>query len=104
MQPAAVTGRSAFLYTAVSLKNDDLKGAKLMKEKSSRPRFQLNVGSGMGLGVAIGALMALLVSTITGDQSIWSWAIPVGLACGLAVGAGSEQARKDRVEKGGEEA
>lgn len=45
----------------------------------------------MAGGVIIGALMALVISAITGDQSVWAWAIPVGLAVGLAVGAGSQK-------------
>lgn len=47
---------------------------------------RLNPGTGMVGGVVVGALVALIVSTITGDQSVWAWAIPVGLASGLAMG------------------
>lgn len=56
--------------------------------------FKLNAGSGMVLGVLIGALIALLVSLITGDTTVWTWAIPVGLAGGLAIGAGSASQRQ----------
>jgi threonine/homoserine efflux transporter RhtA len=59
------------------------------KKEQSKPR--LNPGTGMAGGVIIAALIALLVSALTGDQSIWAWAIPVGLAVGLAVGAGSDK-------------
>lgn len=55
-----------------------------MKNKT----FELNSGTGMVLGVVFGTAVALIVSLITGDGSIWSWAIPVGLATGLAIGAG----------------
>jgi hypothetical protein len=58
-----------------------------MKE-SSNERFKWNAGTGMGAGAIGGALVALLVSSVTGDASIWSWAVPVGLAVGLAIGAG----------------
>lgn len=58
-----------------------------MKNKNSWS-LELNAGTGMVLGIFIGAAIALLVQLITGDGLIWSWAIPVGLACGLAVGAG----------------
>ncbi|MDX1436164.1 MAG: hypothetical protein R3335_05095 [Anaerolineales bacterium] len=57
----------------------------------NQPRFQLNAGTGMALGTIAGALIALVVSLITGDQAVWSWAIPVGLASGLAIGAGRQR-------------
>jgi hypothetical protein len=52
-------------------------------------RFQLNAGTGMALGVLVAGLVALIVSLTTGDNNIWTWAIPVGVASGLAVGAGN---------------
>jgi hypothetical protein len=55
-----------------------------------RRRFTLNAGTGMTLGVIGGALVALLIGAITGDD-IWVWAIPVGLAVGLAIGAGARR-------------
>lgn len=58
-----------------------------MKNKFSQLP-QLNAGTGMLGGIVAGALIALIVNLITGDSIIWSWAIPVGLACGLAIGAG----------------
>lgn len=56
--------------------------------------MQLNAGSGMALGAVGGALVALLVSTTTGDTSVWTWAVPVGLASGLAIGAGRANQRQ----------
>lgn len=53
-----------------------------------KPHFTLNAGTGMAFGVVAGALIAVLVSIVTGDNSVWSWAIPVGMATGLAVGVG----------------
>lgn len=47
---------------------------------------KLAAGTGMAMGVLISAAMALVVQVITGDGSVWSWAIPVGLATGLAIG------------------
>jgi hypothetical protein len=64
---------------------------ELIMNKKLHNKLQLNAGTGMGGGVIVGALIALIVSTITGDQSVWAWAIPVGLASGLAVGAGKGQ-------------
>ncbi|MCA9897630.1 MAG: hypothetical protein KC433_05535 [Anaerolineales bacterium] len=52
--------------------------------------LELNAGTGMVLGIFVGAAIALLIQIITGDSSTWSWAIPVGLACGLAIGAGKQ--------------
>ncbi len=54
-------------------------------------RSRWNAGRGMVAGIFVGAAVALAVSVITGDQSIWSWAIPVGLAVGLAIGAGRQR-------------
>ena len=57
--------------------------------------LKLNAGTGMALGTLVGAAIALLVHTITGDSTIWSWALPVGLAVGLAIGAG-QSSRKEK--------
>ena len=46
-------------------------------------------------GIIVGALIALLVSTLTNDQSVWSYMIPIGVACGLAVGAGRPRRTTD---------
>lgn len=64
-----------------------------VKEKKKSGR-QLNAGTGMVGGIVVGALVALIVSALTGDQAVWSWTIPVGLAAGLAIGAGRQQARR----------
>ena len=56
--------------------------------KNKETRFQLNAGNGMVLGIFVAVLVAVLVNVLAGDSSIWSWAIPVGIASGLAVGAG----------------
>ena len=45
------------------------------------PKAKKFIGSGMSLGILVGAV----VSALTGDWASW---IPVGLATGLAVGAG----------------
>jgi hypothetical protein len=60
-----------------------------MDNQPRKRRFQLNAGSGMALGVIVAAVIALVASFTTGDNSIWLWAIPVGLAVGLAIGAGA---------------
>ena len=58
--------------------------------------LKLNAGTGMALGTLVGATIALLVHTLTGDSTIWNWALPVGLAVGLAIGAGqSNQKEKE---------
>jgi MFS family permease len=49
-----------------------------------------NAGTGMVAGILIGAMIGLAVSAITGDKSAWNWAIPFGLATGLAIGAGKQ--------------
>ncbi len=49
---------------------------------------QKYTGRGMVLGVAVGAV----IRALTGDWAVW---VPVGLATGLAVGAGlTAKARK----------
>lgn len=52
--------------------------------------FDWNAGTGMVAGILIGAMVALAVGAITGDRSAWNWAIPFGLATGLAIGAGKQ--------------
>jgi hypothetical protein len=59
--------------------------------KQEQTRFRWNAGRGMVAGIFIGAAVALVVSAITDDQNVWGWAIPVGLATGLAIGAGRQQ-------------
>ena len=58
--------------------------------EKNQSKLQLNAGTGMALGALIGALVAWIVSSVTGDQAVWSWAVPVGLASGLAIGAGRQ--------------
>ena len=48
----------------------------------------------MALGTLVGVAVALVVQLITGDSFVWSWAIPVGLACGLAIGARNDNSKK----------
>jgi hypothetical protein len=52
---------------------------------------RLTAGKGMALGAVLAALVALVVYLVTGNAAIWVWAIPVGIAVGLAVGAGAAQ-------------
>ncbi|MBK8903684.1 MAG: hypothetical protein IPM53_21050 [Anaerolineaceae bacterium] len=56
---------------------------------------QLNAGTGMAVGVLVSAFIALVVQLATGDSSVWNWAIPVGLAVGLAIGAGRSSVNED---------
>ncbi len=58
-----------------------------------KKRFELNAGTGIALGVIGGALLAVLIMAITGDTGIWVWAIPVGAAVGVAIGASASQRR-----------
>jgi hypothetical protein len=51
--------------------------------------FQLNAGTGMALGAIVAAIIALVVQLITHESSVWTWAVPVGIAVGLAIGAGA---------------
>ncbi len=59
--------------------------------------FQLNAGTGMALGAIVAAIIALVVQLITHDSSVWTWATPVGIAVGLAIGAGAA-ARTSRTD------
>lgn len=56
-------------------------------------RSKLNAGTGMALGAGASALIAAVVHFVTGDSSVWIWAIPVGLGAGLAIGAGSSRGK-----------
>jgi hypothetical protein len=74
------------------------------EEDMKRDLLQLNAGTGMALGTVVAVIIALVVQMTTGDPSVWIWAIPVGVASGLAIGAGA--ARKagrelDRQNKSG---
>jgi hypothetical protein len=55
-----------------------------------------NAGTAMAMGVIIAAIAAFVVQLVTDDLSIWAWAIPVGLAVGLAGGAGAAQKARSR--------
>lgn len=57
---------------------------------TKQKKFQLNAGTGMALGVIVASLIALLISTITGNQDIWAWSVPVGVSVGLAIGVSAE--------------
>jgi hypothetical protein len=57
----------------------------MMKSK----KFRLNAGTGMVLGIITAVLISLVVTLLTGNGDIWLWSIPVGVAGGLAVGAGA---------------
>ena len=58
-------------------------------DQMSSKFFQLNAGTGMAIGAIVAAIIALVVQLITHDSSVWTWAIPVGIAVGLALGAGA---------------
>jgi hypothetical protein len=58
--------------------------------------WELNAGTGTALGIFVGAGVALIVQLITGNSSTWSWAIPVGLACGLTIGAGKSNSHNKK--------
>lgn len=67
------------------------------KEKIMK-RLQLNAGTGMALGVFVAAVIALIVNLVTGNSDVWVWAIPVGIAVGLAIGAGQQNKSKEKHE------
>lgn len=60
-------------------------------DKQERNGFKWNAGTGMAAGAIVGALVALVVNVVTGNADVWAWAIPVGLASGLALGSGKAQ-------------
>lgn len=70
-----------------------------MKQKNRINTKHKKIGLGMALGAVVSALVALIVSSLTGDAAIWSWAIPVGVAVGLAVGAGWTRTGDEPEEK-----
>lgn len=58
-----------------------------------------HVGQGMVIGILISTLIALIVNLITGDSSVWTYMIPIGVAMGAAIGAGqAKQAAPDGEE------
>lgn len=54
-------------------------------------QLRTDMGRGMAMGIAAMVLVSILVNWTTGDDSIWSWSIPVGVAIGTAIGAGMYQ-------------
>ncbi len=60
-------------------------------DKQEKQGFNWNAGTGMTAGVIVGALVALVVNVVTGNADVWAWAIPVGLASGLAISSGKAQ-------------
>ena len=40
--------------------------------------------------ILLAALFAIIINTITGDSSVWSWAIPLGVVIGVAPHVGKE--------------
>lgn len=46
-------------------------------------------GIGMAVGAVAGAIVALVVQLATGDPRVWAYAIPIGVAAGVAIGAGA---------------
>jgi hypothetical protein len=63
--------------------------------------FTLNAGTGMAAGVILACLIALAVQLITGETTVWMWAIPVGVAAGLAIGVGTQFNRQDQNQEKG---
>ena len=60
--------------------------------------MKLSAGSGMVIGAFGAALLALVVQLVTRDTSIWVWAIPIGIAVGLALGAKAGLVKKEKKE------
>ncbi len=58
--------------------------------------LKLNAGTGMALGAISAAVVALIVHLLTGSAAIWSWALPVGIAAGLAIGVGAGSKGQDK--------
>jgi hypothetical protein len=56
-----------------------------------KKRFELNAGTGIALGIIAGAALAALVTALTADTGIWVWAIPLGAAIGVAIGASRQR-------------
>jgi hypothetical protein len=63
-------------------------------------KFQLNPGTGMGLGAITAVLISLIVQLTTNDSFIWVWAIPIGIAIGFQMGIVSKKKRDiDNIKK-----
>lgn len=54
------------------------------------------IGQGMGIGIVIGALIALIVNITTGDDSVWSYMIPIGVSMGVPIGIGLDARNKKK--------
>jgi hypothetical protein len=59
-----------------------------MNNKSESTFLQKNI---MLVSILISAFVALLVSTATGDQTVWAYMIPLGVATGTAIHAGQNK-------------
>ena len=68
-----------------------MKEANRMHNVDKTNRFKLNAGTGMVLGIIIAAIIALVVTGFTGNSDVWTWAIPVGVAVGLAIGSSASR-------------
>lgn len=56
-------------------------------------QLRTDMGHGMALGVALMTVAAILVTWLTGNEAIWSWSAPVGVAIGAAIGGGRNLSR-----------
>ncbi len=56
-----------------------------MNVKNLKQYFTKNV---ILLSIIISVLIALLVTAITDDNIVWSWAVPLGIGVGAAINAG----------------
>ena len=73
------------------------KEAVTMNEQKRPTR---NVGKEMTWGILGGALVALIISQLTGNQAIWAWGILVGLSIGFGIGSLREYRRQQQSPKG----
>ncbi len=48
-------------------------------------------GKMMTISILIAALVALIVSLTTGDQTVWVYMIPIGVAVGTAISNGQTE-------------
>lgn len=69
-------------------------------QNQTNQKWQWNAGTGAAAGVLVAAILSLIVDLVTGDSSIWTWGIPVGLALGVAIGAGRGKQQADTTEPG----
>ena len=64
-----------------------------MKQNNIESKY---IGQGMGIGIAIGALIALIVNITTGDDSVWSYMIPIGASMGVPIGLWLDERNKKK--------